>query len=391
MSQPVSYNLRLEEVPALLDLCYEMRLKGYERCTPHLIGPPGIGKSTIVQEWSKGKAEELGLEWHDYDELSPQDVDRILQEPDRHFIFADKRLTNMDPTDFGIPRDVTINGKKFIRYLPIDLAILLHYCAGVLFLDEFSNESRPNMVANSYKLCRDYKMGDVSFSKSVLVVAASNSPETSEIVNRIPVPLRDRFMFIEVEPPSIEAWAEWMDKTYGPDSWDRAVLAYLKWKPSDFLANYTETSADTGWVPPATPRGWSYTALAFKMLKTDGNLRRVIAKGKLGSVGEMFCSFLENKVPEFDELVKHPEVIRGFNIEQKYLAALTIAEAIRRDEKNAKKAYPIMKYIAKIDDREMINVTFFLLPREGRTALFRAVNEDPEIRDVMAATGKALI
>ena len=146
-SSTVSLNLRLEEVPALLDLCYEMRLKGYERCTPHLIGPPGIGKSTIVQEWSQRKAEELGLKWHDYDELSPQDVDRILQEPDKHFIFADKRLTNMDPTDFGIPRDVTINGKKFIRYLPMDLAILLHYSPGVLFLDEFSNESRPNMVA----------------------------------------------------------------------------------------------------------------------------------------------------------------------------------------------------------------------------------------------------
>jgi len=144
-------------------------------------------------------------------------------------------------------------------------------------------------------------------------------------------------------------------------------------------------------VPPATPRGWSYTALAFKMLKTDGNLRRIIAKGKLGSVGEMLISFLENKVPSFEELTKNPEVIRGFNIEQKYLVALTIAEAIRRDEKNAKRAYPVMKYIAKIDDREMINVTFFLLPREGRTALFRAVNEDPEIRNVMAATGKALI
>ena len=132
-------------------------------------------------------------------------------------------------------------------------------------------------------------------------------------------------------------------------------------------------------------------ALAFKMLKTDGNLRRIIAKGKLGSVGEMLISFLENKVPSFEELTKNPEVIRGFNIEQKYLVALTIAEAIRRDEKNAKRAYPVMKYIAKIDDREMINVTFFLLPREGRTALFRAVNEDPEIRNVMAATGKALI
>jgi len=142
-------------------------------------------------------------------------------------------------------------------YLPVKRIRQIPYEGPVYNIETTSHTYlASNIVIHncSYKLCRDYKMGDVSFSKSVLVIAASNSPETSEIVNRIPVPLRDRFMFIEVEPPSIEAWAEWMDKTYGPDSWDRAVLAYPKWKPSDFLANYTETSADTGWVPPATPR-----------------------------------------------------------------------------------------------------------------------------------------
>lgn len=110
--------MRLEDVPKVLDLCYGMRVRGYEPITPHLIGPPGIGKSTVVKEWSQRKVRELGLEWHDYDVLSPKGVDAILQEPDRHFIFADKRLTSMDPTDFGIPREVTINGRGLSGICP---------------------------------------------------------------------------------------------------------------------------------------------------------------------------------------------------------------------------------------------------------------------------------
>jgi len=200
--------LRLEQVFKRLDLAYEMRLEGFEPITPHLLGPPGIGKSMVVREWGEVKAKELGRVFVDFDMLSPEDVERVLEKPEKHFVFADKRLTGLDPVDLsGVPRPV--NNSEYVMFLPLALAKLLGKCAGVLFLDELMNESRPNMLAAAFRLCRDYKIGDIAISRQALVVAASNNSETNSIANSLPKPLRDRFDWIEVEPPSIEAdWAE---------------------------------------------------------------------------------------------------------------------------------------------------------------------------------------
>lgn len=44
--------MKLELVVERLDLAFHMRLEELEPITPHLIGPPGIGKSTVVREWA---------------------------------------------------------------------------------------------------------------------------------------------------------------------------------------------------------------------------------------------------------------------------------------------------------------------------------------------------
>jgi len=381
--------MKLELVVERLDLAYEMRLENLEPITPHLIGPPGIGKSTVVREWAEGKAKQLGKEFVDFDTLTPQDVEEILEKPEEHYIFADKRLTGLDPVDLsGVPRPV--NGSKYIMFLPLALAKLLNACAGVLFLDEFLNESRPNMQAAAYRLVRDYKIGDIALNSHVLVVAASNSAEHSSISNSIPKPLRDRFDFIEVDAPSLEAWADWMDRTYGAEKWDRSILAYLHWKPSDFLANITDTVEDNGYEPPSTPRGWSYVALAFAKTRNE-DLRASIARGKLGRVGESLTAFLANKVPDFKELVRHPQVIKGFNVEQKYLAAMTVAEAINKSAKNIRKSKRFMEFIAEYDDREFISALFAFLKKQRRREVFMAVKDNPKILKVLELTGRALL
>ncbi|HID18639.1 TPA: hypothetical protein EYP27_03760 [Candidatus Bathyarchaeota archaeon] len=382
--------VRLEEVPSLLDLYYRFRAElGYEPVTPHLVGAPGIGKSDIVREWAANMAERLGLKFADYDELTPERVDSILGEADRYFIFADKRLTGLDPVDLsGVPRP--INNHAYVRFLPLDLATLLSRCAGVLFLDEFLNESRPNMVAQAYKLCRDYKIGDLALSRKAMVVAASNTAQTSSLTHSIPKPLKDRFVFIAVEPPSLEAWSEWMDKTYG-ESWDRSVLAYLVWKPSSFLANISDVDGEDSLEPPATPRGWTHVALAFKQLGKDGGLKATIATGKLGRVGSDLTAFLRNRVPGFQELTARPEIFANFNIEQRYLSAVTISEAVNQDKAKIPKTRRLMEFIAQRDDREFISVLFALLKRERRQEVYQAFKNNPVIVKALEETGKALL
>ncbi|OYT46509.1 hypothetical protein B6U84_00265 [Candidatus Bathyarchaeota archaeon ex4484_40] len=381
--------MRLELVVERLNLAYEMRLEGLEPITPHLIGPPGIGKSTVVREWGERKAKQLGREFTDFDTLTPQDVEEILEKPEEHYIFADKRLTGLDPVDLsGIPRPV--NGAKYVMFLPLALAKLLNACAGVLFLDEFLNESRPNMLAQAYRIVRDYKIGDIALNRYTIVIAASNAAEHSSLSTSIPKPLRDRFDFIEVEASSLEGWADWMDRTYGYERWDRSVLAYLHWRPGDFLANIADTVEDNGWEPPATPRGWSYVALAFAKTKNE-ELRTSIAKGKLGRVGESLMAFLSNRVPSFEELVKRPQVIKGFNIEQKYLAAMTVAEAINKTTRNISKSRRFLLYVAEVDDREFISAFFAFLKKQRRREVFVAVKDNPVILKALELTGRALL
>jgi len=380
--------LRLDFIEKRLDLAYEMKLEGLEQVTPHLIGAAGVGKSSIVRAYAEKKAKQLHKLFVDFDTLTPTDITRIDASPDEYYVFADKRLTSMDPLDLsGLPRPIN---NQYIMFLPLALATLLSKTAGLLFLDEFLNENRPNMLSSAYKLVRDNKIGDIALSPQTLVIAASNSSEHSSLANNIPKPLRDRFDFIETQPSTIENWAQWMDQKYGPTKWDRNILAYLLWKPSDFLTNITDTTEDNGYEPPATPRGFSFISLAFAKTN-DPELRASIAKGKLGQVGETLLAFLANTVPSFEEITTNPKVIKHFNIEQKYLVALTVAEALTKTSENMPKVKKILVFMAEEDDRELISALFAFLQKPQRRELFTEIKDNPTILQALELTGKALL
>jgi len=383
--------MRLEKVEAILDLAYTARLDKLEPVTIHLLGPPGIGKSAIVKQWAMKKAKQLGKKWVDVDNLDREGLENILRNPSAYFLFADRRLMSLLPEDLsGIPRDVG----EFVQFKPLLLAKMLAECSGILFLDEYLYEKRENMKASSFKLIRDFKMGDLAMSQNVIVIAASNDPKHSAGSDPMWIPQRDRFVMIYVDSPSIEAWTTWMDETFGVDGWDRTCLAYLRWKPSDFLTNVEDLGTDDGVAPPASPRGWTIVStylLPKRSEHLDQDQMQSFIIGKLGTVGERYWAFRQNKVPSFDELAKDPSVIAHFKIEQKYLAAVTIAEAVNAAKERIKKAVPILEFIAKNDDREIISALFAFLSQQRRTEVFTAVRDISVIYKAMERTGKALL
>jgi hypothetical protein len=130
--------------------------------------------------------------------------------------------------------------------------------------------------------------------------------------------------------------------------------------------------------------------LAFAKTRNK-DLRVSIARGKLGRVGESLTAFLENKVPSFEELVKRLQVIVDFNVEQKYLAAMTVAEAINKTAKNIRKSKKFMEFVAEHDDREFISALFAFLKKQRRREVFAAVKDNAKILKVLELTGRALL
>jgi len=377
--------VKLGDVEKRLEMAWRYRVGDgtHEPITLHLLGPGGVGKSTITKTWSRKKAAELGLMWVDYDTLDAESAERIAQpgEREKHYVYADVRVTQLDPVDLmGLPRQV---GSR-ARFLPLDLATLFERGHGLLVLDEFSDEERPNMQAALKKVVRDYRFGATALSPHTLIVAISNTVETSATAHPLPKPLRDRFDFVEVDPPTVKEWIQYMDENY-PGKWDRRVGAYLAWKPSDILAR-AEEADDDGHTPPATPRGWTYVALSLPQCGGDRELVESLTLGKLGPTGASLAAFLAVKTPIFEEIVEDPSIISGYTVEGKVLTAMVVAENLAD-----KRADRVLEYLIDRDDRETAALIFKLTKKKNYMAFSDRVARNSKIMEFMQRLGRDIM
>ena len=214
--------MRISQLGKKLQEIYEAgAISSKGRASVLLLGPPGIGKSTGVQEFSEYMAKKLDKEFIDY---SDDVADKILDSPDKYFVFNDFRLTEIEPSDLaGIPfRD---NGA--VKFAPLLWARCMSKVAGVLTLDEITNINRADMISASYKLVFDHKAGYTKFGNDVFIIACGNRPEHASVANMLPVPLIGRLIVLSVEAPKIDEWYSWMDSKYH-DEWDKKCYAFLK-------------------------------------------------------------------------------------------------------------------------------------------------------------------
>jgi hypothetical protein len=241
----VSDNLTVTSVQARKAI-----LKAFKVKRPvFLWGPPGIGKSEVVSEITG----ELGG------------------------FMIDLRMAQMEPTDIrGIPFFNKEIGKMDWAP-PVDLPdeeLASQYPIVCLFLDEM-NSAAPAVQAAGYQLILNRRVGKYKLPDNVVIVAAGNRDSDKGVTYRMPMPLANRFLHIEMRP-DFSSWQNWaVNKGIHKD-----VVGYLSFAKQD-LYDFDAKSSSRAF---ATPRSWCFVSdLLNDEEDTDSDtLFNLVA----GSVGE---------------------------------------------------------------------------------------------------------
>jgi len=190
-----------------------------------LWGPPGIGKSEVVQEIT----DELGG------------------------IMFDLRMAQMEPTDIrGIPFYNKYIGKMDWAE-PVDLPsqeVADQYPIVVLFLDEM-NSAPPSVQAAGYQLVLNRRVGKYVLPDNVVIVAAGNRDSDKGVTYRMPMPLANRFVHLEMKY-DFASWQIWaVNKNIHKD-----VVGYLSFSKQDGY-DFDAKSSSRAF---ATPRSWTFVS-----------------------------------------------------------------------------------------------------------------------------------
>jgi len=213
-----------------------------------LWGPPGIGKSELIE----GLCEEMGG------------------------YMIDLRLGQCEPTDLrGIPyfdRDRGVmNWAPPIELPSAELAA--KYPVVVLFLDEM-NSAAPAVQGAAYQLVLNRKVGTYTLPDNVVVVAAGNRESDKGVSYRMPSPLANRFVHLEVRQ-DFDSWFQWAVN----HSIHKDVVGYIGFAKQD-LMDFEPKSASRAF---ATPRSWTFVSQFLNDSEaTDAELTDLIA----GTIGE---------------------------------------------------------------------------------------------------------
>lgn len=234
-----------------------------------LWGAPGIGKSSIIKQIAR----ESGIEC------------------------IDLRLSLMDPTDLkGIP----FYERDSHSALWAPPSFLPREGRGILFLDEL-NSAAPAVQASAYQLILDRKVGEYTLPEGWAIVAAGNREGDRGVVYRLPSPLANRFVHIEMDVNAAD-WRDWALRR----GIDERVVAYIGFKNSA-LFGFDPLKNERSF---ATPRSWE----AVHTIVNSALSKTLWLEAIAGAVGEDaavdFLGFVQvmDKLPDVEAILRGEEV-----------------------------------------------------------------------------------
>ncbi len=265
-----------------------------EKLPAFIWGAPGIGKSSVVRQI----AEREGIG------------------------FIDLRLSLMDPTDLkGIP----FYDKDAHKAVWAPPSFLPEAGEGILFLDEL-NTAAPSVQASAYQLILDRRVGEYVLPDGWAIVAAGNRENDRGIVYRMPLPLANRFVHLDMEVHAGD-WRDWALRR----GLDARIVGYIGAKP-DALFRF-DPASDTKSFP--TPRSWEFVH-GILQAGMDAELLLGAVAGAVGDETAVdFVAFAKvmHTLPDTKAILRGEEVEIPASLDALHvLSSMLVAQALDADD-----------------------------------------------------------
>ncbi|PIE58658.1 MAG: ATPase [Desulfobulbus propionicus] len=232
-------------------------------------GPPGVGKSRIVEQVARSKGLDL----------------------------IDIRALLLDPVDLrGLPR-ITSDGLSqwcTPEFLP-------RQGKGLLFLDEL-NAAPPLVQAACYQLVLDRKLGEYTLPDGWSIIAAGNRETDRAVTHRMPSALANRFIHFDFTV-DVEEWISWAVE----NDIAQEIIAFIRFRPA--LLHDFDPERNSKAFP--TPRSWEF-ASSLLAASPQPNLLKEILSGTVGyAAASEFIGFLKlyHALPAVDDILEDPAKI----------------------------------------------------------------------------------
>lgn len=186
-----------------------------------LYSAPGCGKSDIMHQ--------------------------IGQELNRPVI--DIRLALYDPSDLkGFP--YFDPNSKSMKWAPSSELPTDPDSNAIIFLDELPSAA-PSTQAAAYQLVLNRRIGEYVLPENVVIVAAGNRAGDRGVVYKMPSPLANRFIHLELKV-DVDEWVNWALK----NNLHKDVVGYISHQKQDLFAFDPKSSSHAF----ATPRTWQFVS-----------------------------------------------------------------------------------------------------------------------------------
>ncbi|MBD3800105.1 MAG: MoxR family ATPase [Campylobacterales bacterium] len=321
--------MRSKEITETLGALIDQKLPTF------LWGAPGIGKSSVVKQIAEAKG--MG--------------------------FIDLRLSLMDPTDLkGIP----FYENQVHQAVWAPPSFLPREGSGILFLDEL-NTAAPSVQASAYQLILDRKVGEYELPEGWAIVAAGNRENDRGVVYRMPLPLANRFIHLEMDV-NVDDWRRW---AYGRGI-DERIIGYISANNAALFG--FDPASDTKSFP--TPRSWEFV----NGILASGMRDQLALNAIAGAIGEEhavnFMAFAKvmHLLPDTDALLRG----ESHEVPEDLSALYALASAL------------VAKVLKAPDDETLARLLDYthLLPPEFAVLIVQDLQKNGVMMDHLDAYGK---